>query len=125
MRTIITSIILYGIGCLTVYAQWTYPEPITTGFKIAEDAYSTDTLYLYNVGAQAYFTEGNAWGVQASVSDSGLKLYFEKNIDDPEENDRDGKTYLIWDFSLYRNEWRNADVCGPWGTGRKLLAVPN
>ncbi len=86
---------------------WSYPEPVTTGFQIAGDAYCTDTMYLYNVGAQAYFTEGNSWGTQASVGDSGLKVYIEKHIEDPEETDWDGKTYLIWDYSLTRNMWMN------------------
>ena len=36
---------------------------------------STDTMYLYNVGAKAYFTEGNSWGTLASVGDEGLKVY--------------------------------------------------
>ena len=94
-------------ACYILPDRWSYPVPATTGFHIAEDAYSTDTMYLYNVGAQAYLTEGNSWGTQASVGDSGLKLYFEKYIDDHEETGWDGKTYLIWDFSLYKNKWKN------------------
>ncbi len=98
--------VILASNSLLSFSQRTYPVPETTGFAIAEDALSTDTMYLYNVGAKAYFTEGNSWGTQASVGDAGLKVFFEK-YDDPEETDWDGKTYLIWDFSLYKNQWMN------------------
>ena len=97
-------------GSLTASAQWTFPEPETTGFSIVEGTNSTDTLYLYNVGAKAYFTEGNAWGTQASSGTSGLKVYFNKYIPADlagADSIWDGSTYLIWDFSLAKNEWRN------------------
>ena len=86
-------------------AQWTLPEPETVGFSIMDGTTSTDTLYLYNVGAKMYFTEGNAWGTQASAGTSGLKVYFAQYLD--EESNWDGSTYLIWNFSLAKNAWRN------------------
>ena len=98
------------MGCFSAHVQWSYPVPEYKGFSMAEDAMSTDTMYLYNVGAKAYFTEGNSWGTQASVGDEGLKLYFEKLIDDPEENFWDGKTYLIWNYSLVKGKWWNAFI---------------
>ena len=51
------------------------PTPSATqGFVVSE---STDTyFYLYNVDAQAFFTEGNAWGTQVSLGSSGLKTAF-------------------------------------------------
>ena len=97
-------------GSLTASAQWTFPEPETTGFSIVEGTNSTDTLYLYNVGAKAYFTEGNAWGTQASSGTSGLKVYFNKYIPADlagADSIWDGSTYLIWDVSLAKNAWRN------------------
>ena len=93
-----------------IAAQWKYPEPATTGFSIAENAFSTDTMYLYNVGAQAYLTEGNAWGTQASMGDTGLKVFVNKYINENltgEDSVWDGRTYLIYDFSLYKNQWKN------------------
>ena len=46
------------------------PVPETTGF-------ATDTeAYLYNVGAQAFFTQGNSWGTQASIGETGLLMKF-------------------------------------------------
>ncbi|MBQ5460514.1 MAG: hypothetical protein IIT55_01630, partial [Bacteroidaceae bacterium] len=100
-------------GCLSASAQWNFPEPVTQGFSIAEGAESTDTLYLYNVGAHAYFTEGNDWGTRASTASWGLKVYFKKFLEAPEEGEEgaaavwDGKTYLIFDFSLTKNAWKN------------------
>ena len=102
------AIVLLLMGNL--FAQWPYPEPATTGFLIAEDALSTDTMYLYNVGAKAYFTEGNSWGTQASMGDTGLKVFVNKYINENltgEDSVWDGRTYLIYDFSLYKNQWKN------------------
>ena len=46
------------------------PVPETTGF-------ATDTeAYLYNVDAQAFFTQGNSWGTQASIGETGLLMKF-------------------------------------------------
>ena len=69
------------------------PKPQTVGFQ-AEEEY-----YLYNVDAAQFFTQGNAWGTQASTSvSSGLKVKFAKYTLDGA--DWDGKTYL---FNDYRN----------------------
>lgn len=87
-------------------AQWAYPEPEITPFSIVEGTYSTDTMYLYNVGAKLYFTEGNDWGTRASTANSGLKVYFEEYIEDPEDPLWDGQTYLIHDYSLAKGAWR-------------------
>lgn len=111
-KNLLFAALLMG-GCLSASAQWTFPEPVTQGFSIEEGAESTDTLYLYNVGAHAYFMEGNSWGTQASLSSWGLKVYFQKYLDLPEDSEEgaekvwDGKTYLIYDFSLAKNAWKN------------------
>lgn len=111
-KKLLFAALLIG-GSLTASAQWTFPEPVTQGFSIAEGAMLTDTLYLYNVGAHAYFTEGNDWGTRASTASWGLKVYFEKFCEAPEDGEEgsepvwDGKTYLIWDFSLTKNSWKN------------------
>ena len=111
-QKLLIAALLMG-GCLSASAQWTFPEPVTQGFSIAEGAESTDTLYLYNVGAHAYFMEANDWGTRASVSSWGLKVYFKKFLDLPEEGEEgseavwDGKTYLIYDYSLAKNAWKN------------------
>ena len=69
--------------------------PKTQGFVASE---STDQYYyLYNVDAQAFFTEGNAWGTQVSLGPTGLKAAFV-----PE-----GTAYLFNDFSVAKNAWKN------------------
>ena len=111
-KKLLFAALLMG-GCLSASAQWNFPEPVTQGFSIAEGAESTDTLYLYNVGAHAYFTEGNDWGTRASTASWGLKVYFQKFLEAPEDGEEgaepvwDGKTYLIYDFSLAKNAWKN------------------
>ncbi len=111
-KKLLFAALLMG-GCLSASAQWNFPEPVTQGFSIAEGAESTDTLYLYNVGAHAYFTEGNDWGTRASTASWGLKVYFKKFLEAPEDGEEgaepvwDGKTYLIFDFSLTKNAWKN------------------
>lgn len=106
MKHKLTAMLMALLLRLVVNAQRTYPVPEYTGFSIAEDAMHTDTMYLYNVGAQAYLTEGNSWGTQASMGDTGLKVFFEK-YNDPEETKWDGKTFLIYDYSLYKKQWKN------------------
>ena len=74
------------------------PAPAKTqGFTASE---TTDTYYyLYNVDAKAFFTEGNAWGTQASIGDTGLKVAFTA----------DGEytaAYLFNDFSIAKNAWK-------------------
>ena len=83
------------------------PVPQTIGFNIVAGTNSTDTLYLYNVGAKMYLTEGNDWGTRASSGITGLKVFFEQYIEDPENPNWDGSTYLIWDYSLAKGQWRN------------------
>ena len=60
------------------------PVPQTTGFvaSTAED-FQTNYYYLYNVDAGLFFTEGNAWGTQVSLSTSGLKAAFTPDGDYP------------------------------------------
>ena len=71
------------------------PEPSATqGFVASE---TTDTyFYMYNVGAKAFFTEGNAWGTQASVASTGLKVAFTS----------EGNYYLFNDYSISKASWK-------------------
>ena len=92
----------------TFTATWTKPLPAA----VDQYQYSTfaadfqgDTIayYLYNVGASAFFTEGNAWGTQASIGNTGLKVAISKyTINDV----WDEKTVFINDFSLSKNSWK-------------------
>ena len=76
------------------------PVPQTTGFVAStDDDYTTNYYYLYNVNAGKFFTEGNAWGTQVSLSDTGLKAAFTPDGDYP-------LAYLFHDYSLSKNQWR-------------------
>ena len=74
------------------------PKPAKTqGFVASE---TTDTYYyLYNVNGQRFFTEGNAWGTQASVGFTGLKVAFTADAEYP-------KAYLFNDYSLAKKSWK-------------------
>lgn len=89
-------------------ATWVQPVPA------AVDAYEYSTFpaegdsiinsyYLYNTGVGAFFTEGNAWGTQASVGTTGLKVAIAKyTVDDA----WDDKTVFIYDYSLAKKAWK-------------------
>ena len=71
------------------------PAPSATqGFVASEDV--EQYFYLYNVDAQAFFTEGNAWGTQVSLGATGLKAAFTP----------DGDAFLFNDFSNSKNAWK-------------------
>ncbi|MBQ9665458.1 MAG: hypothetical protein IJV33_03180 [Bacteroidaceae bacterium] len=86
------------------FAQWTKPVPahVDTWQYSAEN--DTTVYYLYNKDAGAFFTEGNAWGTQASIGGTGLKVAISKYI--AEGAEWDGKTVLINDFSIAKGAWR-------------------
>ena len=93
--------------------KWKYPEPETKGFTISEDAISTDTMYLYNMGAKGYFTESNAHGTQACFGDTGLKVCFIKYIPKTiagEDSVWDNETYELRVFSENNNTWGSASI---------------
>lgn len=62
--------------------------------------------YLYNVDAKAFFTEGNAWGTQASVGATGLRV----KISEETVGDAANPSYIINDFSLNKNAWKQLFV---------------
>lgn len=88
---------------IAAFAQWTKPVPASTvAFEVSEDA-TYHYYYLYNKDAQAFYTEGNAWGTQASIGAPALKVYFSKYLVD---GAWDGKTYLINDSSINKSAWK-------------------
>ena len=91
-------LMLSAFFSLTVNAgEWTRPEPVTTSL-------STDTdLYLYNVGKGMFFTQGNEYGAQGSVSDQGFLVRFSQYED--ANGNWDGKTYIFSDFIDNQAAW--------------------
>ena len=65
------------------------PTYATTGFTANAQA------YLYNVGTRQFFTEGNSYGTQVSLGDTGLLVYFTL----------DNGAYVLKDKSITRSGW--------------------
>lgn len=55
--------------------EWQKPQLNLAEFVTGQD------LYLYNVGTERFYTEGNAWGTQGSIGDEGLRCRFVKRTD--------------------------------------------
>ena len=94
-------LVLSALLLVSSYVKASVPDNVrqkpniakTQGFEVSE---TTDTyFYLYNVNAKAFFTEGNAWGTQASVGSSGLKVAFTE----------DGGAYLFNDYTNAKGSW--------------------
>ena len=87
------------------FAQWVKPIPPTADELVLSNiGVDTTQYYLYNAEAEAFFTEGNAWGTQASfTSNLGLKVFFSKYLID---DIWDEKTIFINDFSNNKNSWQ-------------------
>lgn len=75
----------------------TKPVPNPSYLQVGEE------MYLYNVGKDMFFTQGNTWGAQGSVGESGFKVKFCSWI--PEGGEWDGKTYLFQDYVEPNEAW--------------------
>lgn len=94
-------------------AQWTRPVPQTVDtwkYSTFEADGKGDTVvyYLYNKGAQLFFTEGNEYGTRASVASTGLKVAISKYV--PAEGEWDNKTVLFNDFSIVKDAWKQVFI---------------
>ena len=92
---VLSTLLLVGSGVANAEVKdgvRVQPQPAKTqGFVASE---TTDTYYyLYNVNAKLFFTEGNAWGTQASVGYTGLKVAFTTDAEYT-------SVYLFNDYSL-------------------------
>ena len=72
-----------------------------------------DTMYLYNVDAQMFFTQGNSWGTQASLASTGLMVKVHEYVADGAE--WDGQTYTITD--LVSGKWKYLFIDSDGGYG--------
>ena len=73
---------------------WQRPVVATSPLVVGQEC------YLYNIGAKRFYTEGNAYGTQASVGDTGLKVKFVAN----------GDAVKLSNYSKAKNGWRWAFV---------------
>lgn len=65
-------------------------ETLSQGFVTDQE------VYLLNVGAGQFFTEGNAWGTQASVGETGLLVRFTST---------GNGDYYLQDYSITKGGW--------------------
>ena len=73
---------------------WQRPQVATSDFVTGEEC------YLYNIGAARFYTEGNAYGTQASIGDMGLKVKFLAN----------GNAVKIQNYSNAKKAWHTAYI---------------
>lgn len=71
---------------------WEFPQIEASEFSIGQE------FYLYNVHAQKFYTEGNAYGTQASLGETGLRCRFEANAENP-------SVVSITNYSVAKGQW--------------------
>ena len=101
-----------GTNAMATIVDGVRQKPVPTATQAwVLSADTTQNYYLYNPEAKAFFTEGNAWGTQASIGATGLKVAFTVPTanDVPETVDvtqiPDG-VYLMNDYSLAKKAWK-------------------
>jgi hypothetical protein len=91
---VLGSLLLFGSNAVKAVDGNVWSKPaIPTEYASME---SGAIYYLYNVGSQLLFTQGNAWGTQASVGERGLKVKFE---------DQGGGLYIFSDYGDKSGTW--------------------
>ena len=73
---------------------WEKPILETTAFVTGTE------LYLFNVDAEQFYTEGNSYGTQGSVKETGLKCKFVAN----------GSAVKLTNYSVVKGSWRTAFI---------------
>ena len=75
---VLGSLLLLGSNAVKAVDDnvWAPPAAPTEFASMADG----EIYYLYNVGSNLYFTQGNAWGTQASVGHKGLKVKIEPEV---------------------------------------------
>ncbi|MBR4897683.1 MAG: hypothetical protein IKZ48_02690 [Prevotella sp.] len=73
---------------------WQKPQPVISDYATGQEC------YLYNVGAARFYTEGNSYGTQASIGETGLKVKFVQN----------GSAVKITNYSEAKKAWRTMFV---------------
>ena len=67
---------------VAAFAQWEKPVPTSRSeLKVSVINEDTTIFYVYNKDMDAFFTDGNAWGTQASIGTTGIPVFFTQNAD--------------------------------------------
>ena len=109
---VLSALWLFGLGANAAdLIERTAPEQpaVGPGNLTADDFTATAAQFvvgncyvIYNVGAQSYFGEGNAWGTQASVSETPLLVRFTL----PEGKTIEDAALLFNDYPNTKNAWK-------------------
>ena len=77
----LTKLLLCGaLALVSSHAAATIVDGVRQKPTYETMGFVTDTeVYLYNVGAAQFFTQGNSWGTQASVGEEGRLIKFVTN----------------------------------------------
>ena len=94
MRITLSAAALLLCGFAASAQVWQKPQLQTTPFVAGQE------VYLFNIGAGRFYTEGNSYGTQASVGDEGLKCKFVQS----------GEVYKLTNYSKAKNAWRTLFV---------------
>ena len=91
---VLGAVLLLGSNAARAVDANVWPQPAApTEFASMVDG---ETYYFYNVGSNMFFTQGNAWGTQASVGHKGLKVRI--------ESDSEG-AYHLTDYCESKSQW--------------------
>ena len=102
---VLGSLLLLGSNVVRAVDGNVWPKPaIPTEFaSLAPDG----IYYFYNVGSKMLFTQGNAYGTQASIGERGLKVKIE------EQNN--GARLVLWTCRCGEDLTKAIDACTDWG----------
>jgi len=92
LKLLFAALVLTSTHAMATIVDGVRQKPTyeTTGFVLDQE------MYMYNVGAGMFFTEGNSWGTQASVGETGLVVKFTES----------NGAYLFNDYSKAKNAWK-------------------
>lgn len=85
MKQRLLSFAVIATLALTAFAQttWTPPAFVPDASMAVElKSSETDTVYLYNVGAEQFLVGGTTWGTHAAIGTSGLPIRLTSNASD-------------------------------------------
>lgn len=111
----LTKLLLCGaLALVSSHAAATIVDGVRQKPTYETMGFVTDTeVYLYNVGAAQFFTQGNSWGTQASVGEEGRLIKFVTNSASDytmqcycwrDENQQGGYMAADWRYVFYDSE---------------------
>lgn len=89
--------IVLATTCSAFADEWQKPTFSGSFLPLVTD----ETVYIYNIEAKMFLTEGNDWGTHATVGMEGLECIIKQHVVD--EQEWDGKTYAILVTSIKNN----------------------